>query len=209
MRVGVARLNVDGSVDSDFGDPDAAGDVIAIAVQSDGKLLVGGGFVQVGGVARHYLARLNANGTLDTSFADSNLDGGVWSIAVQPDGKVLVAGDFTNIGGTARSYLARLTAVGALDTGFADAQLCCLPARSVALQADGHVLVGGDFSHPGGVSHFYFARYSSGGVFDAAFPASPPPGPLGEGTWSAPMGRSMWSAAIRRPTAPTRAWSPN
>lgn len=188
MRVGVARLNVDGSVDSDFGDPDAAGDVIAIAVQADGKLLVGGGFNQVGGVARHYLARLNANGTLDTSFADPNLDGGVWSIAVQPDGKVLVAGDFTNVGSTARSYLARLTAVGALDTGFADAQLCCLPARSVALQADGQVLVGGDFSQAGGVSHFYFARYSSDGVFDAAFPASPPPGPLGEGTMVSPDG---------------------
>lgn len=180
-RRGVARLDVDGSVDAGFGDPDVNGDVIAIAVQDDGKLLVGGSFNQVGGATRHELARLNADGTLDTGFADPNLDGEVWSIAVQPDGKVLIAGDFTDVNGVARTYLARLSPTGALDTGFADAQLCCLAARSVALQADGHVLVGGYFSQAGGVSHFYLARYSSSGVFDAAFPASPPPGPLGSG----------------------------
>jgi uncharacterized delta-60 repeat protein len=178
-RRGVARLDVDGSVDTSFGDANANGDVVAIAVQADGKLLVGGDFDQIGGAARHYLSRLNANGTLDASFADPNLDAEVWSIAVQPDGKVLVAGDFQNVGSTAQKYVARLSATGALDTSFADPQLCCNVARSLALQADGHVLVGGFFSQAGGASHFYFARYSSSGVFDAAFPASPPPGPLG------------------------------
>lgn len=177
-RRGVARLNVDGSVDISFGDPGINGDVIAIAVQDDGKLLVGGSFSQVDGTTRHDLARLNANGTLDTSFADPDLDAEVWSIAVQPDGKVLVAGDFTTVGGVARKYLARLSPAGALDATFADAQLCCLPARGVALQADGHVLVGGSFSQAGGASRFYFARYSSSGAFDAAFPVDPPPGPL-------------------------------
>jgi uncharacterized delta-60 repeat protein len=190
-RRGVARLNADGSVDTSFGDPGINGDVIAIAVQGDGKLLVGGSFTEVDGATRHDLARLNANGTLDASFADPNLDAEVWSIAMQGDGKLLIAGDFTTIGGATRKYLARLSSSGVLDASFADAQLCCLPARSVELQADGHVLVGGAFSQAGGVSHFYFARYSSSGVFDAAFPANPPPGRCSAvESWSAPMARS-------------------
>ena len=185
---GLARVNVDGSVDNSFSDPAANSEVIAIAVQPDGKLLVGGDFDQIGGGARHYLARLNGDGTLDASFGDPGLDGEVWSIAVQPDGKVLVAGDFLNIGTVAQKYLARLSSSGTLDTSFADPQLCCNVARSLALQADGHVLVGGYFSQAGGVSHFYLARYSSTGAFDAAFPASEPPGPLGDGITVGPDG---------------------
>lgn len=171
-RQGVARLDVDGSVDTTFADPQANFEVIAIAVQLDGKVLVGGEFDSIGGGARHHLARLNANGTLDASFADPGLDGEVWSIVVQPDGKVLAAGGFQHVGDAAQSYLARFNANGTLDTSFANPQLCCLDARALALQADGRVVVGGYFSQAGGASHFYLARYSAGGVLDAAFPAT-------------------------------------
>ncbi|MGA9421325.1 MAG: hypothetical protein WBW61_03120, partial [Rhodanobacteraceae bacterium] len=152
----------------------------------DGRILIGGAFDQAGGQPRHDLARLNADGSLDTSFFDPDLHNGaasgtVWSIALQPDGKVVIAGDFTEIGATAQSYLARLSAAGARDTGFADPQLCCLPARSVALQADGKILVAGSFSHAGGATHFYLARYSTSGSLDTAFPADEPPGPIGSG----------------------------
>jgi uncharacterized delta-60 repeat protein len=172
-RQDLARLNADGSVDTSFGNPAANGEVVAIAVQADGKLLVGGDFDQIATGTRHYLARLNANGTLDASFADPGLDGEVWSIAVQPDGKVMVAGDFQNAGSTARKYLARFASNGTFDASFADPQLCCNVARAVALQADGDVLVGGYFSQAGGASHGALARYSSSGVFDATFPATP------------------------------------
>lgn len=172
-RTRVARLNVDGSLDAGFGDADVDGEVKTVAVQADGKILIGGSFDHVAGQVRHRLARLDADGSLDTTFADPDFDDTVWSIALQPDGRILAAGDFQHVGATARKYLARVTAGGALDAGFADPQLCCNVARAVALQADGHVLVGGFFSQAGGVSHFYFARFSSGGAFDAAFPAYP------------------------------------
>lgn len=169
-RTRVARLNLDGSVDTTFTDPDVNSEVKTVAVQPDGKLLIGGSFDQVGGQPRHYLARLNSDGTLDTGFSDPNLDSNVWAIAVQPDGKVLAAGDFTHIGVTAQNYFARFTAGGAFDSSFADPQLCCIPARAVALQADGHILIGGYFSQAGGQSHFYFARFSASGVLDPSFP---------------------------------------
>lgn len=169
-RTRVARLNIDGSVDMTFADPNVDSEVKTVAVQTDGKLLIGGGFDSVSGQPRHCLARLNSDGTLDTSFTDPNLDDSVWAIAVQPDGKVLAAGDFTHIGGTAQNYFARFSSTGALDSSFANPQLCCLPARAVALQADGRVLIGGSFSQAGGQSHFYFARFSASGVFDPSFP---------------------------------------
>ncbi|MGA8277515.1 MAG: delta-60 repeat domain-containing protein [Rhodanobacteraceae bacterium] len=186
VRGGVARLNVDGSIDTSFVDPNVDSEVRAIAVQPDGRILIGGAFDQAGGQPRHDLARLNADGSLDTGFSDPDLHNGaasgtVWSIALQPDGKILIAGDFTEIGATAQSYLARLSAAGARDTGFADPQLCCLPARSVALQADGKILVAGSFSQAGGSTHFYLARYSTSGSLDTAFPADEPPGPIGSG----------------------------
>ena len=169
-RHGVARLNADGSVDTTFSDPGVNSEVKTLAVQPDGKVLIGGGFTTVAGQPRLSMARLNADGTLDTSFGDPGFNSNVWAIAVQPDGRILVAGDFTQIGTHAQNYFVRLDANGAFDSSFADPQLCCNVARSVALQADGRIIVGGDFAHVGGVTHFYLARFSTDGTFDPAFP---------------------------------------
>ena len=172
-RNGVARLNTDGSVDETFANPNVDSEVKTVAVQPDGKLLIGGSFTSVGGQPRHLLARLNADGSLDTSFADPGFNDTVWTIAVQPDGKILVGGSFTMIGTHAQNYFARLDAAGGFDATFQDPQLCCNPlVNAIGLEPDGHVLLGGAFSQAGGVSHFYFARYSSSGVFDPAFPNS-------------------------------------
>ncbi|MEO7065146.1 MAG: hypothetical protein ABI082_15395, partial [Dokdonella sp.] len=167
----IARLNVDGSLDTSFANIGVNSNITAVAVQPDGKVLIGGDFDQVGGQARHHLARLNADGTLDSAFADPGLDGGVVAIAVQRDGSVVVGGSFTKVGSVAKNYLARLDAQGGFDqNSFANPQLCCGPVRSVALQADGNVLVGGYFSQVGTASQFYFARFSASGAFDATFP---------------------------------------
>src|SRR5204863_2422032 len=59
-RVSVARLNFDGSLDSDF-DPGIGpdGPVSALAVQSDGSLLIAGNFQNVNGLLTPGIARLN------------------------------------------------------------------------------------------------------------------------------------------------------
>src|ERR1035441_1647730 len=86
----------------------------SLAVQADGKVLVGGLFTTLGGQARNGIGRLNPDGTLDSSF---NPGAGpqyssVYSLAVQADGKILVAGDFTTLGGETRNHIARLNADG-------------------------------------------------------------------------------------------------
>ncbi|HEX5122650.1 MAG TPA: hypothetical protein VFV97_05320 [Rhodanobacteraceae bacterium] len=182
-RHGVARLDVDGSVDETFGDPGANGNVIAVAVLPDGKVLIGGDFTEVGGQTRHSLARLNADGSLDAGFADPGFNASVWVIAVQPDGRIFAGGSFTAIGAHVQNYLARLDADGAFDSSFADPQLCCDPlVDALALQANGDILVGGAFSQAGGQNdRFYFVRFSSNGTLDPSFPATataPQPGAL-------------------------------
>jgi uncharacterized delta-60 repeat protein len=173
--IGIERLNVDGSLDSNFADPGVNDEIKAIAVQADGKILIGGNFDAIGASAHHYLARLNANGSVDASFADANLDAAVWAIALQPDGKVLVAGDFQNAGATARSYAARFTATGTLDAGFADPKICCGPARAVAVQGNGSILVGGYFLGVVGHSSIgAIVRFNTSGVLDTTFPMDAP-----------------------------------
>ena len=84
----------------------ANGIVRAVAVQPDGKVLVGGSFTTIGGQTRNFIARLNADGSADASF-NPGADSTVYSLAVQPDGKVLVGGIFTTIGGQTRNQIGR------------------------------------------------------------------------------------------------------
>ena len=158
----IARLDattITGLADS-F-DPNANGPVHSIALQSDGKILVGGGFTHIGGQTRDRIARLDATTGLADSF-DPNADGIVYSIAVQADGKILVGGDFSgpnSIGTATRQYIARLDATTGLADSFnPNAENI---VYSIALQADGKILAGGLFYYIGGPLRNCFARLSN------------------------------------------------
>jgi uncharacterized delta-60 repeat protein len=141
-------------------------DVYALAVQADGKVIVGGRFTALAGQARNGIGRLNADGTLDTGF-DPGADGEVHSLAVQTDGKILIGGWFSTLGGQARSGIARLNADGSLDTGFnpgTDGGVLCL-----AMQADGKILVGGEFNSLAGETRFCIGRLNADGTLDIGF----------------------------------------
>lgn len=97
---GLARLNVDGSLDITFkpGSIDATGKVDSLAVQPDGKILVGGSFTSLNGTPRKYLARLHPDGSLDSTFVAVIRSGGsVIQIAVAPDGRILVNSGSTTL----------------------------------------------------------------------------------------------------------------
>ena len=161
----IARVNADGTLDAAF-NPNANGTVFSIAVQSDGKILLGGSLSTLspnGGAAvmRSGIARVNADGTLDTAF-NPNANAGVNSIAVQSDGKILVGGFFNNansIGGQTRNRIARLDAT----TGLADSfdPNANGSVFSIAVQSDGKILAGGNFTTIGGQSRNIFARLTN------------------------------------------------
>src|SRR5438876_706322 len=155
MRNKIGRLNADGTLDTSF-NPGANQSVRALAVQANGKILVAGDFTTLrsGSVTmvRNHLGRLNSDGTLDTSF-DPGANGLVEELAVQADGRILVAGDFTTLGGggtgtMVRNKIGRLNADGTLDPSFdPGANLAVL---ALAIEADGKILVGGNFTTLGG-----------------------------------------------------------
>src|SRR6185503_19377107 len=116
------------------------------------------------------IARLNANGSLDTTFNSGTGPGSVvQSLLLQPDGKIVIAGAILN-GGTKR--LARLNANGSLDTTFSAAlPYTNLAVGALALQPDGKVFVGMDFSNnanPELVNRIF--RLNPDGQLDSTFP---------------------------------------
>lgn len=164
------------------------GTVTAIAVQPDGKIVVGGGFTLYASTATAYIARLNADGTLDRSFVGvTGLDSAIYAVALQPDGKIIIGGAFTCIGatdpstalqclstgGATRNRIARLNSDGTLDTGYALPAVSGFdgPVRTLALQADGKVIVGGDFTTGYGtpVAVHSIARLDTDGRVDPTF----------------------------------------
>jgi uncharacterized delta-60 repeat protein len=104
----LVRYDADGQVDAAFGggaSPGTNGSVFALAVQPDGKILVGGNFNAIFGVPRHGIARLNADGTLDEPITTGqSLSGAVRTITIAPDG-VFLGGDFTLVNRSARNVL--------------------------------------------------------------------------------------------------------
>jgi uncharacterized delta-60 repeat protein len=106
----IIRLNADGSLDSSFNVGTGVNDSIsAVAVQPDGKVIIGGAFTEFNGTNRKSIARLNSDGSLDTSFhSGSGPDGGISHIVLQPNGDVLISGYFTTVNGVVRPRVARL-----------------------------------------------------------------------------------------------------
>lgn len=169
-RSHLARLNLNGSLDTTF-TASASGEVHSIVVQPDGRILIGGEFGLVNGEERGGLARLNPDGSLEstaTFLLPGWVDSGVECMALQPDGKILIGGRFGTIGGTSRNRIARLNPNGSLEstatfnpgTGAND------NVTSIALQNDGKILIGGQFSAVGGASRNGLARLNANGSLE-------------------------------------------
>ncbi|WP_405821563.1 calcium-binding protein [Streptomyces sp. NBC_01390] len=178
-EMAVLRLTSDGIPDTTFGGdgtvtanpagpvPQEGGDGRALALQPDGKIVVGG---QVGSTRFDFaLMRFNSNGSVDTSFDGDGIVrtdfGGyeaVESLAVQPDGKIVAAGSSDD-----RAALARYNSNGSLDTSFdGDGQVItpAAGAADVALQPDGRIVAAG-----GSDGNFTVLRYTTGGSLDSGF----------------------------------------
>jgi len=137
--------------------------VSAIALQSDGRVLVGGGFSSG---PNWYLFRLNTDGSPDTSFTPT-INDTVSCIAVQSDGRILIGGNFTTVNGSTRNRIARLNSDGSLDPTYnpnADSTV-----NAIVLQSDGQAVVGGAFTTMTGFSRLYLARLSTSGSFDVSY----------------------------------------
>jgi uncharacterized delta-60 repeat protein len=164
------RLNPDGTADDTFEaslNPDL-GAVLSMAVQPDGKILVGGWFSSLGGGTSSNLARLHPDGTLDTTFG-LDADSSVNCLISLPDGKIMVGGSFSNLGGLPCGSPARLNSDGNLDPSFQSQADGFFYNQLLGVQPDGQVLVGAQCLHSNGWSYCRLERLQPDGTMDPAF----------------------------------------
>jgi uncharacterized delta-60 repeat protein len=183
--IGIIRYNTDGSLDSTFG---SGGIVIytgfavqvarAIALQKDGKIVVGGWAGNPISYEYDYiLLRYNNDGSLDSTFGK----GGVlitdlgdreeygYALVIQPDGKIVLAG-YCHTG----FALLRFNSDGSRDPGFGNSGAVITPiskdatVRALAIDGNGKIVAGGDaiFDTYG---RFILARYNKNGSLDSNF----------------------------------------
>lgn len=192
----IGRLNTDGSLDTSFnnssqGTVGANNQIFSVALQPDGKILIGGWFTTTRGVTTNGLARLNTDGTLDTTFnnaADGTVGTRVGSFGADrifkflplSDGNIIVGGEFSTIRGVTQNGLAKLTSTGTVDTSF-NTQVGSTDTPGVTLgdindmvlQDTGKiVLVGGFRTFRGASIGYGLARANADGSRDSSWPST-------------------------------------
>jgi uncharacterized delta-60 repeat protein len=202
-----ARFNTNGTTDSTFG----SGGVVTthvgnsdefggVAVQGDGKIVVGGS--EMGGSPfAYYLLRYNADGSLDANFGTGGtvavqapggfpIDVRSSEVVIQADGKILAEGEF---GDAARQYnhlgAVRVNPDGSVDTGYGNGGWASAPfgnadVQAIALEPDGRLLLAG-IGYPIGISRpkdVFLVRFLGSAPQVGSFTASPNPVPSGGST---------------------------
>lgn len=184
----LVRLFPDGSLDMTFVKNVNAIttflNVTALAVQADGRILVGDNKIQ----------RLLKDGSLDTSFVPEAIPQDSWanvnSIVVQPDGRILVGGEsrtFPNKFLPSFGFVSRILPSGALDISFRDlipeyfvdhkvtlgSMVRWYPIggkiKSLVLEPSGHVLIGGELTTWLGSQVGNVVRLDPNGEIDLTF----------------------------------------
>lgn len=178
----LARLSPNGAIEAAYQPNIPNGNVVALAIQSNDKIIAGGNFTSVRGQTRNSLVRLNTDASLDLFPEDISLGiatsgAGVRAIITQPDGKILVAmRQLTSAGGLTRNYLVRINTDGRIDTTFNDPAISNLGSYGVVSLAvqphDGKILIGGDFQLVGGNPRRMIARLHPNGSLDTSFSAT-------------------------------------
>jgi uncharacterized delta-60 repeat protein len=156
---------------NNLNNPGVSGQVYGLAVLTNDETIIAGNFSTYNGVAQNNLALLNTDGSMDTSFnPGGSANAAVNAIAISGS-QFVVGGAFTSYNGTGVGDFARLNADGSLDTGFSTSQGSGADntVRAVAVQPDGKVVIGGDFTHVDGVVRNYLARLNGDGSLDTSF----------------------------------------
>ena len=211
----VARYNADGSLDASFGEGGRSlaeltphhHHAAALALQTDGKIVVAGWAYTPGTDTDFALVRYNPDGSLDNSFDG---DGKVTtplpnmnqahSVDILPNGKIVAAGT-THVEGIGAVFaVLRYTDAGSLDSSFDGDGIATTDvlsgnydeAFSVATQTDSKIVVAGRASTTSGQFDFAIVRYNADGSLDTGFD--------GDGKATTAIGPSeddAWSVAIQ------------
>ncbi len=168
-----ARRNSDGRLDTFFGvgTGPSSGTSGAVAISSDAKLFVGGGFTTYNGAGAVRIARVNTDGTLDTTFVTgTGWTGatGVRMLVADGAGGVYAGGGTTAYNGTTIANFVKLDSLGAIDTTFAMGTGFSTTVLAGAAATDGShdIYIGGLFTNYNGITTDKIVRLSTTGSSD-------------------------------------------
>jgi uncharacterized delta-60 repeat protein len=170
-RLNLNTMGIDSTFDTTTGFPTEES-VQTIALQSDGKVLVGGQFTSYKGSTYNRIIRLNPDASIDTTF---NIGAGFNStvqrncIVVQPDGKIIVGGQFQTYSGSAANRIVRLNSSGSIDNTFNTGVGFNSTVYDIKLQPDGKILAVGEFTTYSGSSSSRIIRLNPDGTRDTTF----------------------------------------
>lgn len=165
-----------GSVQNSLPPGSINGAVSALLRQPDGKIVVAGSFTSLLGSSRKYIARLLPDLTLDSSFNPGvSANSPITQIQPAPNGGIYIFGSFSTVSGVTRNYIARLTSSGALDTTFnaTSTDSDWVFANGIRIQADGRLIVFGNFDTVFGAPRNNIARLHLDGSTDTSFDCFP------------------------------------
>lgn len=186
--VQLLRFNSNGSSDASFSgngrrvydEPAAEDHGLAVAIQSNGKIVVAG-YTNLFGSNDILLLRFQSDGSLDSTFDGDGRrivtgpgDDRAQAVVIQPDGKIVVAG-YTNVQGSNDFFLLRFNTNGSLDSSFDGDGRVILSglgndrAQAVVLQPlDGKIIVAGS-TEVSGNNDFLIVRLNANGNLDGTF----------------------------------------
>lgn len=175
------KVDVSGPTTSTFAPGEGVdGTVYAVAAQADNKVVIGGNFNNVDGQPRNNIARIDKNGSVDMTFEtdpENGVDGTIYALAIDAKGNIYAGGYFSQPKNSDLKNLIRYTPAGKIDPTFT-ASLC--PNGTVyalAVQPDGTVVIGGEFSEVGDSPRRNLAKIAASGKL--AGPVDAPEGVSG------------------------------
>jgi uncharacterized delta-60 repeat protein len=182
-----ARLNADGTLDTAFPSLPTSSTlnprIFTFSLTNDGRIVIGGTF-RFGGFKD--IVRLLPDGNFDPLFVPSfetgdtsSGAGRVQALVIQPDGKIVIGG---SNGLTLSAVLSRLTPEGVPEPAFTPAGFTGITPNvaTLALQANGRILVGGNFTQVNDASQPFIARVFAGCLFNPVVLAAPAGGMTGQ-----------------------------
>ena len=144
--------------------------ILSIAVQTDGKIIVGGAFASIDSVITNDIIRLNSDGSPDTTFTTgTGFNNNVERVVIQPDGKILVGGRFTGYNNQYYGRIARLNTDGSADTTFKAIPGASSTVEAMAVQPDNKIVIAGDFTSYNNDTLIRLARLNADGTGDTGY----------------------------------------
>jgi len=147
--------------------------VNSIAIDSNGKIYVGGNFTSYNGTTANRIIRLNPDGTIDTGFTyGTGFDNNVLCIAINSSNKVYVGGQFTTYNGTSSNRIIRLNTDGSIDSAFNIGSGFNNNVTAIAVDSSDKIYVGGIFTQYNLANRTRIVKLNADGSRDTGFDSS-------------------------------------